>query len=199
VWQVQELKCDALFYDRLQGLVAAILVRGVCHNDLYKENNILVGPDGWPAVVDFQLASVHAPTSCGFRVRWDSLGWRDAFAAVGFEGGALVVACRKKILKILSTERLQKSLVEWLERSGLPSSPLLIRISDGFPPPIPWSFFRLIRFACTHESWGELHLCQGNADGCRQFGDQHSCRRKIRSWADAGNCIQELLYDCCRD
>jgi hypothetical protein len=31
----------------------------VCHNDLHKENNVLVGPDGRPALVDFQLASVH--------------------------------------------------------------------------------------------------------------------------------------------
>lgn len=68
-----------------------------------------------------------------FMVRWDGFSWRDAFAAVGVAGEALVVARRKKILRILSTERVQKSLVEWLERSGLPfpSLPFL-----GTPDPI---------------------------------------------------------------
>jgi DNA-directed RNA polymerase specialized sigma24 family protein len=55
-----------------------------------------------------------------FMVRWDGFSWRDAFAAVGVVGEALVVARRKRILRILSTERVQKSLVEWKERSGLP-------------------------------------------------------------------------------
>jgi len=67
LWQADRLASD--FFDRLQELVAAIHARGVCHNDLHKENNILVWPDGWPAVVDFQLASVHAPNSRGFRRR----------------------------------------------------------------------------------------------------------------------------------
>jgi len=51
------------FFDRLDDLVRALHARGVCHNDLHKEQNVLVAADGWPALVDFQLASVHAPGS----------------------------------------------------------------------------------------------------------------------------------------
>jgi predicted Ser/Thr protein kinase len=48
------------YFDRLDELVAALHARGVCHNDLHKEPNILVGDDGRPALLDFQLASVHS-------------------------------------------------------------------------------------------------------------------------------------------
>ena len=47
------------FFERLEELVAALHARGVCHNDLHKEQNVLVAEDGWPALIDFQLASVH--------------------------------------------------------------------------------------------------------------------------------------------
>lgn len=47
------------FFALLAGLCAQLHERGVAHNDLHKEQNVLVGPDGRPAVVDFQLASVH--------------------------------------------------------------------------------------------------------------------------------------------
>jgi RIO-like serine/threonine protein kinase len=33
--------------------------RGVAHNDLHKEQNVIVLPDGAPGLIDFQLASVH--------------------------------------------------------------------------------------------------------------------------------------------
>ncbi len=56
--RAQALPMD--FFARLSDLVASLHARGVCHNDLHKEQNILVGPDGWPSVIDFQLASVHA-------------------------------------------------------------------------------------------------------------------------------------------
>jgi RIO-like serine/threonine protein kinase len=48
------------FFERLDELVQALHARGVCHNDLHKEQNVLVGEDGRPALLDFQLASVHA-------------------------------------------------------------------------------------------------------------------------------------------
>ena len=48
------------YFERLDELVVALHARGVCHNDLHKEPNILVGEDGRPALLDFQLASVHA-------------------------------------------------------------------------------------------------------------------------------------------
>lgn len=63
---------DALprdFFERLEDLVRALHERGVCHNDLHKEGNVLVGEDGYPALVDFQLASVHALRGRAFAVR----------------------------------------------------------------------------------------------------------------------------------
>lgn len=57
------------YFEHLDELVQALHARGVCHNDLHKEPNILVGEDGWPALVDFQLSSVHARQGRSFRVR----------------------------------------------------------------------------------------------------------------------------------
>lgn len=50
------------FFDELDALVAALHARGVCHNDLHKEQNVIVAADGYPWLVDFQLASVHELT-----------------------------------------------------------------------------------------------------------------------------------------
>lgn len=47
------------FFDHLEALAQALHARGVCHNDLHKEQNVLVGADGFPHLIDFQLASVH--------------------------------------------------------------------------------------------------------------------------------------------
>lgn len=47
------------FFAQLEARVMALHARGICHNDLHKEQNILVGPDGWPWLLDFQLASIH--------------------------------------------------------------------------------------------------------------------------------------------
>ena len=57
------------FFERLEELVRALHERGVCHNDLHKEGNVLVGEDGYPGLVDFQLASVHARRDRTFAVR----------------------------------------------------------------------------------------------------------------------------------
>jgi serine/threonine protein kinase len=57
------------YFEHLDELVQALHARGVCHNDLHKEPNILVGEDGRPALVDFQLSSVHARQDRSFRVR----------------------------------------------------------------------------------------------------------------------------------
>ena len=65
--QARELPRD--FFERLEELVRALHERGVCHNDLHKEGNVLVGEDGYPNLVDFQLASVHVRRGRTFAVR----------------------------------------------------------------------------------------------------------------------------------
>ena len=61
------------YFDLLDALVATLHARGVCHNDLHKEQNVMVGADGRPRLVDFQLASLHARPTRTFasRVRED--------------------------------------------------------------------------------------------------------------------------------
>ena len=51
------------FFERLAELVRELHGRGVCHNDLHKEQNVIVGDDGRPALIDFQLASCHSRNS----------------------------------------------------------------------------------------------------------------------------------------
>jgi len=67
LWAAQRLPLD--YFERLEELVASIHARGVCHNDLHKENNVLVGEDGYPRLIDFQLGSVHRPGSRSLRAR----------------------------------------------------------------------------------------------------------------------------------
>jgi predicted Ser/Thr protein kinase len=65
-------RCERLpldFFERLEELVRALHTRGVAHNDLHKEQNVVVGEDGRPGLIDFQLASVHRPGSRALRVR----------------------------------------------------------------------------------------------------------------------------------
>ncbi|MFT7668927.1 MAG: hypothetical protein ACI8X5_001627 [Planctomycetota bacterium] len=47
------------FFDHLDALVAELHALGVCHNDLHKEMNVMVGEDRFPYLIDFQLASLH--------------------------------------------------------------------------------------------------------------------------------------------
>ena len=56
-------RLPADFFDHLAALVRGLHARGVAHNDLHKEPNVLVAEDGRPALVDFQLASLHRPGS----------------------------------------------------------------------------------------------------------------------------------------
>ena len=57
------------FFDLVDALVMAMHRAGVCHNDLHKEQNLVVGEDGRPALIDFQLASIHRRGGRAFRVR----------------------------------------------------------------------------------------------------------------------------------
>ena len=57
------------FFDRLDDLVVRLHDRGICHNDLHKEQNVLVCDDGFPALIDFQLASRHPRRGRTFRSR----------------------------------------------------------------------------------------------------------------------------------
>ncbi len=57
------------FFEHLAELVEQLHQRGVCHNDLHKEQNVVVGPDGRPGLIDFQLASVHPRRGRAFRAR----------------------------------------------------------------------------------------------------------------------------------
>jgi len=57
------------FFANLDALVETMHARGVCHNDLHKEQNILVGADGFPHLIDFQLASLHPHRGMLYRSR----------------------------------------------------------------------------------------------------------------------------------
>lgn len=67
LWRAERLPRD--FFDRLGELVEALHRAGVAHNDLHKEGNVLVLDDGRPALIDFQLATVHDSASRAFDVR----------------------------------------------------------------------------------------------------------------------------------
>jgi len=56
-------------FERLEELVRELHRRGVCHNDLHKEQNVVIGRDGWPHLIDFQLASTHSKRSRSFENR----------------------------------------------------------------------------------------------------------------------------------
>lgn len=58
---------DPAYYAAALRLLARLHRAGVAHNDLAKEPNWLVMPDGRPAVVDFQLASIHPRRGRWFR------------------------------------------------------------------------------------------------------------------------------------
>lgn len=57
------------FFDHLDDLVSELHARGVCHNDLHKEMNVMVGEDGFPHLIDFQLASTHPRRGRTFEAR----------------------------------------------------------------------------------------------------------------------------------
>ena len=59
----------ARFHVELQSLIFQLHRQRICHNDLAKEPNILVGEDGRPVLVDWQLGSVHRRRGARFRLQ----------------------------------------------------------------------------------------------------------------------------------
>ena len=59
---------DPTYFSRALRLVGRLHRAGVVHNDLAKEPNWLVRPDGTPALLDFQIASVHPRRGRLFRL-----------------------------------------------------------------------------------------------------------------------------------
>ena len=59
---------DPKYYKEALRLVRLLHRYGVAHNDLAKEPNWLVTPDGSPAVIDFQLASISQRRGLIFRI-----------------------------------------------------------------------------------------------------------------------------------
>lgn len=45
------------FFEALEGLLAAVHARGVAYADLSKRSNVIVGDDGLPYLVDFQISA----------------------------------------------------------------------------------------------------------------------------------------------
>ena len=59
---------DRAFFDALMRIVVALHARGITHNDLHKEANVIVTPDGSPALLDFQLSLSFSRDSALFRL-----------------------------------------------------------------------------------------------------------------------------------
>jgi hypothetical protein len=55
------------FFDRLESLVAAVHARGMAYIDMNKPDNVLVGSDGRPVLIDFQISWAPRPS-------WGPLG-----------------------------------------------------------------------------------------------------------------------------
>lgn len=133
LWQVDALASD--FFLRLRELVLAMHARGVCHNDLHKENNVLVGADGWPRLIDFQLASVHQRRGGSFHRRCrEDLRHVHKHEGRYQAAGAAPLAVRRSLLASL-WRRLGKPVYNLLTRRLLPGRS---RGEDRRPRQGPW-------------------------------------------------------------
>ena len=56
------------FYDRLMAIALALHERGITHNDLHKEANVIVTGEGNPVVIDFQLSLSFGKGTALFRL-----------------------------------------------------------------------------------------------------------------------------------
>ncbi len=134
----RELPAD--FFERLEDLVRELHARGVCHNDLHKEPNVLVGTDRRPHLLDFQLASLHSRRGRAFAVRAREdlrhvAKHRPRYPSAG-EGGAARAAepAARRSLAAALWLRLGKPPYNLLTRR-------LLRLEDGEPRRLragPW-------------------------------------------------------------
>ena len=120
LWAARSLPSD--YFERLEELVCALHERGVCHNDLHKENNVLVGEDGFPRLIDFQLGSVHRPGSRSHRARAAEdvrhvRKHRARYEARGVGGRSLSGGQRGLVARVW--RRTGKPLYNWLTRRVL--------------------------------------------------------------------------------
>ena len=60
--------CDPAYFRAASKLIRRVHAANVIHNDLAKETNWLVTPDGHPALVDFQLAMTQPPNRFWSRI-----------------------------------------------------------------------------------------------------------------------------------
>jgi len=124
------------FFERLAELVGALHARGVCHNDLHKEQNVIAGADGWPYVIDFQLASTHAPgsRSLATRAREDLRHVeKHRRRYLRADGGPAAKAEQRATLPPL-----ERSTLAWLwRRGGKPIYALVMRVLGARDAPEP--------------------------------------------------------------
>jgi len=109
------LRSPRAFADALTAIACAIHQRGVFHLDLRQRQNVLVGPDGLPHVVDFGSAVISG--KLGLRLWWRLLAWVDLQAPWKFlarwaademtpaEARSLIRAQRWRRLWVLSPHR----------------------------------------------------------------------------------------------
>jgi len=67
-WRRRPAAEIAPMLDRLEALVSRIHERGIAHLDLRKRDNILVGDDGRPGIIDFNASVLFHPGSLASRV-----------------------------------------------------------------------------------------------------------------------------------
>jgi hypothetical protein len=91
---------DVAFFDRLRACVEAIHDRGVAYVDLAKRENIIVGDDRRPYLIDFQIGLARA--AC----RWCPLTWlyNRVVARMMREDLAHVLKHKRKVIWDLCTE-----------------------------------------------------------------------------------------------
>jgi hypothetical protein len=71
-----ELPVD--FFDKLDQLLAQLHARRIAYIDLHKQENVIVGDDGNPYLIDFQI-SLRLPMTWGFRRLFAILGESDRY------------------------------------------------------------------------------------------------------------------------